>query len=419
MKSIVYVIDEKKRDLLGFLLLSKKCKEDFENQYFISSNNLKNIPLSFFKNKILIFNYLRENILHYLIAYRFLCNAQIVIYDTEGVGLQDGYYVTRQLDNLKKYLHLVNQYWLWGTNLKNKINENILKITEFKVTGCFKFEPENYVKFEKNYILINSNFSLTHPKYSKGIKDEIKTAKVAGIDLDQEEINFFINKEIKFKQNIKKIIKIFTNEKFILRPHPFESEQHWLNFFKGYKNIEIICEGNVIEKIVNSKLVIHNDCTTAIEAYFFGKPALSFGWLYKKKYDQNIPREFSYNANNLEDVINKIKNVKNLNKYIKSKKINNKILGFYSNINSRLTPLELAIVYLKNIKIKKREFKFFYFIYLFKYFIVKILNFFGFRKQLNIIKKEKNIKREDFNISIINQHFDISVVKKFIYKINY
>lgn len=63
-----------------------------------------------------------------------------------------------------------------------------------------------------------------------------------------------------------------NGQKVIVRPHPSENIEIWKKYTKNYsKKIKIIRSGNVLSWILAAKLLIHNGCTTAIEALFLKK----------------------------------------------------------------------------------------------------------------------------------------------------
>ena len=63
----------------------------------------------------------------------------------------------------------------------------------------------------------------------------------------------------------------FPELNFIYRPHPSEDHDYYKVIFKGVKNINVEHDGNVIPWILACKLLLHDGCTTAIEATLAGK----------------------------------------------------------------------------------------------------------------------------------------------------
>ena len=72
------------------------------------------------------------------------------------------------------------------------------------------------------------------------------------------------------------IIQRFPNENFYLRPHPLEKIETWQNHFSRFKNVKISKDGNINEQLVNSKILIHNSCTSAFHSFFYKIPTISY-----------------------------------------------------------------------------------------------------------------------------------------------
>ena len=137
-----------------------------------------------------------------------------------------------------------------------------------------------------------------------------------------------------FLDGIKYICNCYSNYNFLIRPHPVENLDTYRNFFKDIKNVEVSNEGSAVEKFINSKLVIHNGCTTAIEALFHEIPSVCFLPLYDKDMVQTLPSEISYKAFNkkeLKNLINESINNKKFSEfYLTKKKLTEK---FIDNVN--------------------------------------------------------------------------------------
>ena len=52
----------------------------------------------------------------------------------------------------------------------------------------------------------------------------------------------------------------------VIRPHPSEDRSIWDERAKHIANVEVVLEGGVAPWIMGSSMLIHNNCTTAVEA---------------------------------------------------------------------------------------------------------------------------------------------------------
>jgi hypothetical protein len=62
---------------------------------------------------------------------------------------------------------------------------------------------------------------------------------------------------------------------FVLRPHPSERSDVWTLRMAGFQGVEVIAEGDHLAWIDRSELLLHSGCSTGLEAYLMGRPAVS------------------------------------------------------------------------------------------------------------------------------------------------
>ena len=62
----------------------------------------------------------------------------------------------------------------------------------------------------------------------------------------------------------------------ILRPHQNEDLESWKIFLEGIPNVHVYREGSITGWINNSFAVMHNGCTSALEATISKKPLLTY-----------------------------------------------------------------------------------------------------------------------------------------------
>ncbi|MGH8453543.1 MAG: surface carbohydrate biosynthesis protein, partial [Nevskiales bacterium] len=72
----------------------------------------------------------------------------------------------------------------------------------------------------------------------------------------------------------------------VVRPHPSESIAFYQQAFHGIDNIHVVYEGPVGPWIIASEALLHDGCTTALEAYFSGKTVINIRATDDPEYDQ-------------------------------------------------------------------------------------------------------------------------------------
>ena len=91
----------------------------------------------------------------------------------------------------------------------------------------------------------------------------------------------------------------------IVRPHPSESFSIYNDIAAKCERVKVISEGNVIPWLLASKTLVHNGCTTGLEAYALGVPAISYLSTFNEYYDydfQGLPTKLSYQSFSFEEL---------------------------------------------------------------------------------------------------------------------
>ncbi|MBX7145982.1 MAG: hypothetical protein K1X44_01595 [Alphaproteobacteria bacterium] len=165
------------------------------------------------------------------------------------------------------------------------------------------------------YILVNSNFSLVNKIFSNltPLPDPDASGKEAQGKLGMGyTVELARHKNILFKEFLNLIPTLaqkFPNYSIVVRPHPAENHQAWQNAAHGLSNVHVIHQGNIIPWILASKIVIHNGCTTAIEAALLNHPVVAYQPVIDQDYDDVLPNRVSYSATNPDSLIAMIKDL--------------------------------------------------------------------------------------------------------------
>lgn len=63
----------------------------------------------------------------------------------------------------------------------------------------------------------------------------------------------------------------------VVRPHPAEDHEAWFEALRGLKKVKVAFRGEITPWLLAAEGLIHRGCTTAVQAWFSGKP--TFFWL--------------------------------------------------------------------------------------------------------------------------------------------
>jgi surface carbohydrate biosynthesis protein len=164
---------------------------------------------------------------------------------------------------------------------------------------------ENTVEeLRKNYgdfILINTNFNhvnafypglnLFQPVKNPGEEPEFGRA-AKGMTREYAEGLRDLKQAVfeKFQELIPALEKEFPEYNIVVRPHPTENQEIYLNIAARCSRVRVTNEGNVVPWLMATQAVIHNGCTTGVEAYVMGVPAISYRATVNEDYDYGFYR---------------------------------------------------------------------------------------------------------------------------------
>ncbi len=235
---------------------------------------------------------------------------------------------------------VADKIFCWGRNdyetLNSLFNNSKDKLV---LSGAHRFdmmreEFNNYWNFSKaktKQITISGNFNLVNGFINKS--KIISELERQGYFLRSEKFkNEMINtihdlekKFPKFLEMLDIIIQRFPNENFYLRPHPLERIETWQNHFSKFKNVKISKDGNINEQLVNSKLLIHNSCTSAFHSFFYNVPTISYEPIECTS-DYGLPaNELSERVKKVDDLCDLIKEIINNNYKISNEEQKNNL----------------------------------------------------------------------------------------------
>ncbi|MDB9744293.1 hypothetical protein OAA91_02070 [Fibrobacterales bacterium] len=221
-----------------------------------------------------------------------------------------------------------NDYMVvWG-DWQKKFNDNIEKhntnvvvtghprfdLCRKKYTELFSSEVESLKETYGDFILVNTAFSYANngqggvgfifkPTISYDINDEKhrkyrfvrwKTQMFSLADI----VNLVNDLSIKY-----------PNKNIILRPHPSEDTAMYKDIFQGISNVKVVYEGTVTPWLLACKLLIHNGCTTAIEASLAGKPVINFRTNYNPKFDIYLANICGKTIDNTPEIIENVEEI--------------------------------------------------------------------------------------------------------------
>ena len=129
-----------------------------------------------------------------------------------------------------------------------------------------------------DFILINTNFPTVSNQTAKG--GGVRLAKSATDDKGREASEAFLANKFKlfeaFKAMVPKFAAAVAPHQIVLRPHPNEDHKVWSELAKGIPNLKVVFEGAVVPWLLAAKVLVQNNCTTAVEAAMLDVDVVNF-----------------------------------------------------------------------------------------------------------------------------------------------
>ena len=187
-----------------------------------------------------------------------------------------------------------------------------------------KPNQERICKTWGKYVLINTNFvpGNFNSQQNRSYFDVKKLfySNYLGRNITKKELDLLFEEKKyyeglceQYKEMLLLISIKFPQINFILRPHPSEDHEKWKEAFNGYKNINVVFEGNVIDWIKGALMVIHTGCTTGIEAWALKKPVIAYNPNINKTIEPELPNKFSLKISNINKLCNVLEDIINGN----------------------------------------------------------------------------------------------------------
>lgn len=266
------------------------------------------------KNKIELYSKLHE------------IGTKVIILDTEG-----GLFISEELFKKRldeRVLKYTSRYYSWGPKVKSIIGglgsfpEEKVVVTgnpKFDLTSPYlrKYYDNDIRKLSSKYgkyIMVNTNFSrANHFDNEILYKTSLSDLSDGRMEYGKKLFNYFIEMLLDVSDS-------FKNINFVVRPHPSENHDFYKLKFKGRKNVYVVHEGDVYPWILASEFVLHNSCTTGIEATLLDVPALTYQPIEDERFDLQLPNQVSDKAKSIGEVKEYITNFKESVENIRSER---------------------------------------------------------------------------------------------------
>jgi surface carbohydrate biosynthesis protein len=192
-----------------------------------------------------------------------------------------------------------------------------------EIRPFYSAEVDKIRKTYGDFILVNTNFNhvnafgpdmnLFKPVTRPGEKPKFGRAARG---MSREYAEGFRDHKLALFEDFKALIPAldhaFPDYTIVVRPHPTEKHDVYQEIASHCQRVKVTNEGNVVPWLMATKAVIHNGCTTGVEAYVMGVPAISYRASVNDYYDYgfyrlpNLVSHQCFNSEELRDTLNQI-----------------------------------------------------------------------------------------------------------------
>ncbi|HEV2568129.1 surface carbohydrate biosynthesis protein [Sphingomonas sp.] len=307
MARICLIVDNPLRDLEGNVLLGRALANR-GHQAFLIPMYSQAFAVSDVQPQMVIANYVRPNNVNLLKSYR-RKGIKVAVMDTEGAGGRSPV----EFASLVAHggaIGNVDLYCAWGPAQFEALQPILGDAV--KLTGCPRYDlcaPDRRPALrrpavESGFVLINTNFPGVNPRFSSGTANERRVALKVGFDTKFADDYLSAAKRTLdgMLALMAELAKRLPQTSFVLRPHPFENASYYSRLTK-LPNFSVHQEGTSLEWLAQSSMLIHLNCSTAVEARMLDKPAVTPAWLDDPVLRIPGPSAVSQHVQSMEELV--------------------------------------------------------------------------------------------------------------------
>jgi surface carbohydrate biosynthesis protein len=241
------------------------------------------------------------------------------VLDEEGLIYDEERYI--RLRASKKLLDMIDYVFLWGGR-QSKTIEKVSPIPNNKfVVGSPKFDyyflNKKVLTFPKNRInvLVNTRFTYVHGYRRGGELDVLRDLGFFATKEDELDFLSFIEDDKKICYQFEKLIETMAFDgrfNLTVRPHPAEDIGYYQKYESLYEWVKVNNSDSLMEQLLANDVMVHDGCTTAIEARALGIPVMGLRPSGLTNPYNDYANNFSLNFESHKDLIAHLSNSKNL-----------------------------------------------------------------------------------------------------------
>lgn len=240
-------------------------------------------------------------------------NHKITALDEEGLIFRskEAYLRERVDSDAIKHLDIL---FAWGQLQKRVLlekqglREDIIRVVGNPRLDLCRLSPSAVHPDSPFTVLVNTRFSIINGhKPAEQVIDSLRRLKVIRGEEDESFFTAFMARDKPLLEAtveaVKKISGLDKKIRVIVRPHPAESSDLYIKEFNELENVAVDNSTSLTEQLSISNIVLHEGCTTAIEAALMGKPSIALELTPPLSPYQSLPNSFSTVCHSIDEAI--------------------------------------------------------------------------------------------------------------------
>jgi len=222
---------------------------------------------------------------------------EVAALDEEGLVYHtaDEYYARRISPQT---LEQIATLFAWGEEGAALLrNHTDYSDTPLYVTGSIRDRLGRYILVNTNFSKVNAYFPRMNLLVPAPTSDRTPELGAAGIGLPRAFAEGLARHKRDifdhFQAMLPELHAALPEHQIVIRPHPSENREPWKLVAKALDRVHVIHEGNVIPWLAASEALVHNGCTTGIEAFVMQKPAVAYQPVTDEVFDLALPNHLS------------------------------------------------------------------------------------------------------------------------------
>lgn len=173
------------------------------------------------------------------------------------------------------------------------------------------YDPEVNALRERfgRFVLINTNFGHSNHFLAKyTVRTEEFKEEMGEKDTSWDR-DLAVHRDAMFRHfqaMIPALARALPGTTIVVRPHPSEGDEVWRAAAAGAANVQVVHEGSVLPWLLAADVLVHNGCTTAVEAFLLDRPAVTYKPIVSERFDRHLPDGLSVEAPDLDALVGEV-----------------------------------------------------------------------------------------------------------------